>query len=329
MTRPTLPFMNRSNLTPAAGDECTAVPTEAAAAPARLVFPHQQEAFEQLLEIAQVALNTQWRCFPVRPRTNTLIVGASGVGKTHMALALGETLNIPAILLSVSEWVLMGCSARGAAVTWPKLVEFLHDNRSAEGVIIALDEIDKLSRATSWETFQMTEVFSALDFRVPHTVQDADGEPFSAKMLESASEVLTGRTMILGMGAFQDIWDKQQAPAIGFRSACAPDDGPTLRTLAKCIPTELANRFRSQIITLRPLVESDYHAMLVHCAESMPANFRDRFLRMGRTVIPRAARNHQGPRFLEELLVDLLIAERKEVRAPVLPTSLPKDQLTL
>jgi hypothetical protein len=197
-------------------------------------------------------------------------------------------------------------------------VEFLRKNRSADGVIIAIDEIDKLSRRTSWEVFLITEVFSLLDLRIPDNLRDADGCNFTSSGLSAAHDVLKTRTMIIGMGAFQEMWDARQVESIGFRSDSPNLEMPTLRAISDLIPGELANRFRSEVLLLPPLQESDYHAMLEVCSEGVPVNFRERFLEMGRSAVREAVHNRKGPRFLEELLADLLIAERKEIRKPTL-----------
>jgi len=296
-------------------DRESSAPTVQAPEPAPLIFPHQQKAFDQLCELTQIAAYTQRQCFPIRPRTNALVVGPTGSGKSTIPQLVGRHLDMPCIIVSVSEWVLLGCSARGAAVTWPAIVEFLSKNRARDGVIIAIDEIDKLSRNTSWETFQLTEIFSLLDLRIPENVRDCDeDEAFSSGTLDAAREVLTTRTMLVGMGAFQQIWDQREASTIGFTRAASDPDMPALKSLAEAIPPELANRFRSDLIILPPLAEGDYHTMLERCADGIPSNFRERFRIMGLEAIPIAVRNRKGPRFLEELLVDLLIAERKEVR---------------
>ncbi len=312
------PTMQESDSAPRAEDVVTPALEASPEATAALVLPHQQKAFEQLLDLTRVALFTQRQCFPVRLRTNSLIVGPTGGGKTYLATAVAKALNIPIFLISLSEWVLIGCSTRGASTTWPAIVDFLAKHKSAEGVIIAVDEIDKLSRNSSWEVFLLTEVFSLLDLRIPNNLRDQDeDEVIGSSTIESAREVLSTRTMLIGMGAFQDLWEAQQTTPIGFRQGSASAEITSLKKLAESIPPELANRFRSEVLILPPLTECHYHEMLQRCAEQVPANFRKRFLSMGKDAIPLAMRNRKGPRFLEELLVDLLIAERKAVRSPV------------
>lgn len=305
-------------------------PSQSGVSSAPLVLPHQQKAFEQLLELAQIALYTQRDCFPIRPRTSSLIVGPTGSGKTYLASAIAKALNIPIFLISISEWVLVACATRGAAITWPAIVGFLNKHKSADGVIIAVDEIDKLSRDSSWEVFLLTEVFSLFDLRIPDNLRDSsEDEAIGSTSIESARDVLTNRTMLIAMGAFQGIWDTQQSPAIGFGQTTTIAEMPCLKKLAESIPPELANRFRSEVVILPPLTERDYHAMLAQCAEKIPGNFRERFIAMGKQAIPLAVQNRKGPRFLEELLVDLLIAERREIRTSSLLVPAAQDECNI
>ncbi len=297
---------------------------------APLVFAHQRQAFDQLVELTQIALYTQSQCFPIRPRTNSLVVGPTGSGKTYLASAVAKALSIPILLISISEWVLIACSTRGAGITWPAIVEFLSKNKTADGVIIAIDEIDKLNRdrtsSSSYEVFLLTEAFSLFDRRIPNNLRDQDeNELIGSSTMESAREVLASRTMLIGMGAFQDVWEAQQAASIGFGRDSSSPEMPSLKKLAESIPPELANRFRSEVLILPPLKESDYQTMLAQCAEKIPGNFRERFLAMGKQAIPLAVHNRKGPRFLEELLVDLLIAERREVRMLLGHSKSPKE----
>jgi len=76
------------------------------------------------------------------------------------------------------------------------------------------------------------------------------------------------------------------------------------------LPRELVNRFRSDLVVLPQLVETDYSRMLEQAAEGVPAYLRKTFLRLGYQRIPGAVMCRQGCRFVEELLLDTLIEER-------------------
>ena len=74
---------------------------------------------------------------------------------------------------------------------------------------------------------------------------------------------------------------------------------------------------------LPPLSETDYRAMLETTAEKVPAYLRETFLRIGRERIVKAAANHQGCRFLEEVLLDTILFEREQLFARPAPVKSP------
>ncbi len=74
-------------------------------------------------------------------RTNSLLIGPSGSGKSFLAGEVAAYLGVPFYPISVADWVLMGCSERGGINTWPAIVRFLQANRQREGVVICLDEL--------------------------------------------------------------------------------------------------------------------------------------------------------------------------------------------
>ena len=73
----------------------------------------------------------------------------------------------------------MGCTSRGAPNTWPLIAQFLLKHKNATGVVIFLDELDKLSGTSTWEAFERTEIFKLLDLAVPNGLSDANDEAFS------------------------------------------------------------------------------------------------------------------------------------------------------
>ena len=288
----------------------------------RIVLPHQTKVFERLLEIAKVTFSVQRNTLPLRLRSNCLLVAPTGSGKTFLVEAVATAMKVPFLNISVSEWILLGCTQRGAVATWPSLVKFLRKHKSADGIVICCDELDKLSakRSQMWTDFQATEVYSLLDFRVPPTLADDNGDPLGESAIHDAQEALRTKTLLIGLGAFQQIWDNRARPRLGFNAdAAGMDELPGLPALAQIIPRELANRFRSEVLILGPLSRIDYTRMLESSAAEVPLYLQARFLALGRERIDSALRDSQGPRFLEELLFDTLIAERRVSTAGLEP----------
>ena len=211
--------------------------------PKALVLDHQKVAFEKLVAVATACFSMQRKLLPVRPRTNSLIIGPSGSGKTFLAKAVADAVGAKFMSISTADWILLGAGNKGAVNTWPAIVKFLYENRSSPGVVIFLDEIDKLSGLSGWEMFLRSEIYVCLDLMIPSGLMDDDSE-FSCGELAAARDVLANRTMIIAAGAFQNIWEDRAKPSLGFGSHIKCEAAPSLSALAPFIPRELGNRFR-------------------------------------------------------------------------------------
>lgn len=283
--------------------------------PPPLILPHQVDAFDRLCEVGRAVIQTSRSDLPIKIRPSVFITGPSGSGKSHLARAVATAVGVPAFSLSISEWVLISATRRGSSATWPTICRFLASATANEGCVIFVDELDKLrGGGGEWTTFLLTEIFSLLDLRVPELLdtEDDDADSLLDHTRIQAEKILKTKTLLIGAGAFQELWTRQ-TPPIGFGSSFSPEvTAPDLNTLARHVPEELIRRFSSQIIALRPLLEPDYHDMLSTITPRLPERLRGRFAAMGRTRIPDAVRQCQGPRFFEELLLETIIAERRE-----------------
>lgn len=278
------------------------------------VFAHQEKAFDKLCSIATACFTIQRKSLPFSPRTNSLIIGPSGSGKTYLASAVARGTGSVFLTLSISEWVLLGCTSRGAVSTWPSIVRFLIKNQDAKGIVIFLDELDKLSGKSGWEAFERTEIFKLLDLAIPSGITDSDDEVLSDYEYRIAQEVLSSKTMIIGAGAFQDLWDTPARSCSGFGNTSVVSPSPTLSQLSKTIPRELVNRFRSEVLILPQLELKDYEEMLLRSAEAMPPYLQKTFLDLGLSRMEQALEARQGCRFVEELLLDTILLEREAVK---------------
>lgn len=282
------------------------------------VFSHQQKVFNRLVDIANVCFSIQRKTFSLTPRANSLLIGPSGAGKTYLASAVASEAGAAFLPLSISEWVLIGCTTRGAVATWPSIVQFLLTNQKANGIVIFLDELDKLTGSNGWERFERTEIFKLLDLSVPTGLTDKDNDSFSNLDHRTAKEVLN-RTLILGAGAFQHLWDSPPKSCIGFGNNAESALAPTLNQLSKSLPRELVNRFRSEVLILPQLGIRDYEEMLLKASEGIPAYLQQTFLELGLSRINKAVDTRQGCRFVEELLLDTVLVERAAMRKCNLP----------
>jgi len=293
-----------------------------------IILGHQRAAYDRLLAVAGASFFAQRQTLPVRPRSNTLVVGPSGSGKTFLAGAVAKHLGAPFLSLTVGEWVIIGSSQRGAKTTWPLIVKFLQQNSKSDGVVLFLDEVDKLCGHTSWETFQRAEIYKLLDWGIPQGLCDGDGDAICKTHIDAARDVLANKTYIIAAGAFQGIWEGRSKTSIGFSDQTSPCLPVSLGDLSATLPRELTNRFRAEVIVLPKLSREDYWRMISQTGAQVPAYLRDTFLRLANERIESAVECQQGCRFLEEIILDSIIHERESLKNWNGPEGFPifKDQ---
>lgn len=136
----------------------------------RKLFHYQEPAFQSLLQTAEAFFDPRWHEFSVKPRFSRLVVGPSGVGKTHIVRALAEHLDVPFFNIDTSNWIVLGAAAaERQGETWYHICKFVAENEKG---IIFLDELDKLGRAgdandSAWTRHLRVEVYGLLDGRIP------------------------------------------------------------------------------------------------------------------------------------------------------------------
>jgi SpoVK/Ycf46/Vps4 family AAA+-type ATPase len=293
------------------------------------ILPHQRTAYDRLSALARACLYTNLSDLPIRIRPAVFLTGPSGSGKTHIARTLAKSMGLEIYAVSLSEWTLLGNSNRGALNTWPAICQFLSRSARSDGCIIFTDELDKIRTGGEYSRFLLTELYTLLDFRVPRNLRDEDGDPIRDTTIQNAEKVLREKTLIIGAGAFQEIWTAT-APQIGFgTNAVQLPMSPDINMLAKYVPRELISRFGSRLVVLQPLVEKDYHDILGTILPRLPPHWRSKFEQLALCRIPEAARQQQGTRFFEELLLDVVVTERMEISAPLVAASVkPSDHET-
>jgi hypothetical protein len=255
----------------------------------------------ELLECARDYFYGSWDALPVKPRIAPLICGSTGVGKTLLVRKLAAELDMPLFEESIGDWILLGCSHRGAPPTLPRLYQFIARN---ERGIIFFDEIEKLGDdigATDWRRFLQLELFGVLDKRISCGVLEDDEAPKFVLDAEELTERFRRGFLLVGAGAWQVLW-KRNAASIGFGDDCHALPLPSHEQLAATLRLEILNRFSHRVLLLPPFSMHDYRQIFSEIVVRLPPDIQTALQEPDDALIAEAVRSQKGFRFFEELV---------------------------
>lgn len=276
-----------------------------------IILPYQQAVYDRLCAVARACLCVDRKSIgSLKLRANFLLLGPTGAGKTFLAKAVASEMQVPFLTISVSDWIVLGANARGSAVTWNKIVEFIKSNLCQRGAIIFVDELDKVSHDTNWNAFLRSEIFSLCDSRTPVGLNELEDEFIDVSNVEEVESFLTYRTMIIGGAAFQNIWEERSISSLGFNPEPKSTEKPEIHSLVRWLPRELINRFCSEMFVLPMLTQMDYKLMIQTMAQGVSETWRERFLEIGMARLEQAVRDQKGARYAEEVLLAAVVEER-------------------
>ena len=223
----------------------------------------QQQAMLTLTALAGIYFKGI-RIAGLRPNANTLIVGPSGAGKTHLVNALADRLGLPVLKLTVGDWLVTGART-SEPITMERVQTFVGSEKPG---IIFIDELDKMrAHDNAWSLSIITEVYGLLDRRV--------GTAGSAKSpwTEKHTLCLRDRIFFIGAGTWMDLWTAKAAQkprrTIGFQSVLSESHSPgrsrdeVLKEIrdSQVIPLELMNRFNPEWLVLDPYTAADFRQL--------------------------------------------------------------------
>ena len=233
-------------------------------------------------------------------------------------------MRLPILEVASVNWIPLGCTERAGIPTWRQIARFCHDNRQG---IIFIDEVDKLGEHSSWMNHLRVEIFFVLDRVLPTNLAwevDDDCPHSSAnECRDHTKQILLTNILVVGGGAFQDLWATKNAKTMGFGADCSvAASAPAQHELASVIPTEIANRFVTPPLVLPPLGEREYLLLLESLCRSLPARLAAHVQQVGEESIAEAVRHELGCRWAERLLLEALTEDSES-------TTLRQQELAL
>jgi MoxR-like ATPase len=210
----------------------------------------QKDALKALHAIAELSQdNTHqfadiFRCMP-------LIVGPSGVGKTHTVRAFAEQLGRPMLRLAIGDWIVAG--AAKFECTYQTLLKHLDEHGK---IVLFIDELCKAGHNhenTAWSAAVITELFALLDRQISYSgTSELAWKPEHSLRLKRD-------VIIVGAATFQNVWNGLNAPKMGFASSPVTSASVVQAVRkAQVLPLEMLNRFMDQWLVIDPYTQADF-----------------------------------------------------------------------
>ncbi len=183
-------------------------------------------------------------------KSNVLIIGPSGVGKTEMSKSLAALTDKPIVIFDVTRCTSAGYVGDNVVSCLRQLIVKSNNNiQIAEEGIVVLDEIDKLASSDNGETIAKQDVqYELLKMLDGGIVEVPMGGGFGERMVP----IDTSKITFIGSGAFSDLYKNKTKRSIGFNSKEPEEkvkqDITTEDLINFGLEPELLRRFSTRIV---------------------------------------------------------------------------------
>lgn len=267
---------------------------------------------EQIKQILALIAKNQIITNP-RLKSNILIYGPTGVGKTEVFRLISESAGIPIVIEDITGYTKSGYVGHDVEeIVYKLLSQCNFDVKKASKGIIIIDEIDKKASTDSRDAVTSTDVLYSLLKLVEGTTLRFKGKNGEVTSID------TSLITFVFCGNFESVRIKNNnVTAIGFeKNRGIADDTITTGQFQKCgLPLELLRRIHAEIkfdnLTLENLIE-----ILYNSKNSVLSLYREMFKNAGvslqytekviETIAKEAHKHNLGASSLNRVVEDIL-----------------------
>ena len=183
-------------------------------------------------------------------KSNVLMLGPTGVGKTYLIQTIARIMNLPISLVDITKYTGSGWVGKNVCEMFNDLIRSAGKNKAlAEIGIVYIDEIDKIAQCASFSSRHGGKIRDISGEEVQKEllrVVEGDNVTMNVSRFGSNDNINTENILFIGGGAFSDmesITTKNKAVnRIGFTAESNPasaQSGDPLRLYAKVTPQHI------------------------------------------------------------------------------------------